>query len=86
MLYADTRDHNASTNADYTNEVCPLRLEYARRLPTTRVACDHVTLGRQSTRIARHSSHIKLTFIKNFCSSCKALINQVTRNQRYHCI
>jgi hypothetical protein len=26
MLYANTRDHNASTNADYTNEVYRLRL------------------------------------------------------------
>jgi hypothetical protein len=26
MLYAHTCDHNASTNADYTNEVCRLRL------------------------------------------------------------
>jgi hypothetical protein len=26
MLYLHTRDHNASTNSDYTNEVCRLRL------------------------------------------------------------
>jgi hypothetical protein len=26
MLYTHTRDHNASSNADYTNEVCQLRL------------------------------------------------------------
>jgi hypothetical protein len=26
MLYAHTRDHKSSTNADYTNEVCRLRL------------------------------------------------------------
>jgi hypothetical protein len=26
MLYAHTRDHNGSTNADYTNEVYRLRL------------------------------------------------------------
>jgi hypothetical protein len=26
MLYAHTRDHKASTNADYTNEVYRLRL------------------------------------------------------------
>jgi hypothetical protein len=52
--------------------------EHARRLPTTRAACDHVMLGRQSTRIARYRSYIKLKFIKNCCSSCKTLAIQGT--------
>jgi hypothetical protein len=68
MLYALTRDHNASMNADYTNEVCRLRLSMR----------DHVTLGRQSTRIVRHCSYIKIKFIKNFCSSSKTLAIQGT--------
>jgi hypothetical protein len=62
----------------------PTETEHARRLPTTRAACDHVTLGRQSTRIARYRSYVELKFIKNLCSSCKTLANKVTRNPRYH--
>jgi hypothetical protein len=54
----------------------------ARQLPTTRAACDHMTLSRQSTRIARYRSYIKLKFIKHFCSSCKALAKQVTRKSK----
>jgi hypothetical protein len=84
MLYAHTRDHNASTNADYTNEVCRLRPRMADDYPQSRAACDHVTrIG--NTRIARHRSFIKLKFIKNFCLSCKTLADQVTRDPRYHC-
>jgi hypothetical protein len=30
---------------------------------------------RQSTRIERHRSYIKLKFITNFCSTCKTLAN-----------
>jgi hypothetical protein len=86
MLYAHTRDHNASMNADYTNEVFRLRLSMRDDYPQSRAACDHVTLGRQSTRIARHRSYIELKLINNFCSSCKTLANQFTRNQMYHCI
>jgi hypothetical protein len=63
----------------------PTETEHARRLRITRAACDHVTLIRQSTRIARHRSYIKLKFIKNFCLSCKTLANQVARNPGYHC-
>jgi hypothetical protein len=44
----------------------------------TRAACDHLTLGRQSTHIASHRSYIKLEFIKSFCSSFKALAIQGT--------
>jgi hypothetical protein len=77
MLYAHTRDHNASTNADYTNEVCQLKLSmWDYYLQTKQL----VTLGRQSTRIARQHSYIKLKCIKNFCLSCKSLAFQVTCN------
>jgi hypothetical protein len=48
MLYAHTRDHNARMNADYTYEICRLRLSMRDDYPQSRVACDHVTLGRQS--------------------------------------
>jgi hypothetical protein len=34
MLYAHTREHNTSTNADYTNEVCRLRLSMRDDYPT----------------------------------------------------
>jgi hypothetical protein len=33
MLYAHAHDHNASTNADYTNEVCRLRLSMQYNYP-----------------------------------------------------
>jgi hypothetical protein len=80
MLYAHTRGHNASTNVGYTKEVCRLRPSMRDDYPQTRAACDHVT------RIARHHSFIKLKFIKNFCSSCKTLTDQITRNPRYPCM
>jgi hypothetical protein len=73
-LYAHTSDHSART-------MLTIRMRYAgwdrirEDYPQSRAACDHVTLGRHSTRIARHRSYIKLTFIKNFCSSCKTLAN-----------
>jgi hypothetical protein len=51
----------------------PTETKHARRLSTTWAAYDHMTLGRQSTRNARHRSYIKLKFIKNVCSSCKTL-------------
>jgi hypothetical protein len=44
MLYAHTRDHTASTNVDYTNEVCRLRPSMRDDYPQSRAACDHVTL------------------------------------------
>jgi hypothetical protein len=61
----------------------PTETEHARWLPTTQVACDHMTLGRQSTRIARHRSYIKLKCIKNVCSSCKLLAVQGTTVLKY---
>jgi hypothetical protein len=69
--HTHTRDDNASTN-----EVCRLRLSMRDDYPQSRAACDHVTLGRQNIRIARHRSYIKLKLIKNFCSSCKASYSQ----------
>ena len=36
--------------------------------------------------IARHRSLVKLTFIRNVCSSCRAPAEQVTRNPRFYCI
>jgi hypothetical protein len=53
-----------------------------------RLNCEYVTLSRQtsSTRIAKHRSIIKLKFLKNFCSSCKTLADQVARNPRFYCI
>jgi hypothetical protein len=77
-FFTHTRDHNTSTNADYTNEVCRLRPSIRDDYPQFRAACVHVTIGRQSTHIARHRSYIKLNFIKNFCSSCKTLAIQGT--------
>jgi hypothetical protein len=46
-----------------------------------RLNCEYVTLSRQtsSTRTAKHRSFIKLKFLKNFCSSCKTLADQVAR-------
>ena len=38
-----------------------------------------------STRIAKHRSFIKLKFLQNFCSSCKTLADQVSRNPRFYC-
>jgi hypothetical protein len=66
--------------------------ELARRLPTiprglwSRDARQTKRIGNNSTRIVRHRSFIKLIFIKNFCSSCKTLADQATRNPMYHCI
>ena len=38
------------------------------------------------TRIARHRSFIKLKCIRNVCSSCGTLAEQVTHNPRFYCI
>jgi hypothetical protein len=64
----------------------PTETEHARRLTTTRAACDHVTLADKLLVSLRNPSYIKLKFIKNVCSSCKTLEDQVTRNPRYHCM
>jgi hypothetical protein len=48
MLYANTRDHNTSTNIDYTNEV--YRLSMRDDYPQSRAACDHVTLADKAYR------------------------------------
>ena len=39
-----------------------------------------------TTRVARHYSFIMLTFIRNVCSSCGTLTEQVTPNPRFYCI
>jgi hypothetical protein len=71
MRYAD-RDRACET---ITHN--PERLVITWHWQTKRIA---------NTRIARPRSFIKLKFINNFCSSCKTLADQVTRNPRYHCI
>ena len=38
-----------------------------------------------TTRISRHCSFIKLKFIRNICSSCGTLTEQVTHNPRFYC-
>jgi hypothetical protein len=43
MLYAHTRDHNASTNVDHANEVCRLRLSMRDDYPQSRAACGFPT-------------------------------------------
>jgi hypothetical protein len=43
MLYAHTRDHNASTNVDYTDELYQLRPSMRDDYPQSRADCDHVT-------------------------------------------
>jgi hypothetical protein len=65
--------------------------EHARWLPTIPSGL-WPRDARQSKRIGNtvvvlqeiNRSFIKLKFIKNFCSSCKTLSDQVTRNPRYH--
>jgi hypothetical protein len=87
MLYAHTHTWSQCYHECWLYEWgMPTETEHARRLPTTRAACDHMTLDRRSTHIARHRSYIELKFIKHFCLSCKILANKVTRNSRYHCI
>jgi hypothetical protein len=52
-----------------------IRMRYADRLsmrddyPQSGAACDHMTLGRQSTCIARHRSYIELKFIAKHSQS-----------------
>ena len=43
-------------------------------------------LASHTTWIARHRSFIKLKFIRNVCSSCGTLTEQVTCNPRFYCI
>jgi hypothetical protein len=81
---------------DCTSEARKLKLGVAERTVPLRgrreggenqLNCEYVTLSRQtsSTHIAKHCSFIKSKFLQNFCSSCKTLANQVTRNPRFNC-
>ena len=45
--------------------------------------------GLETTRtiwIARHHSFMELKFIRNVCSSCRTLTEQVSRDPRFYCV